>query len=801
MKFFKVALFAIVGVIGVVNSMAEPASDETFNLKQPDGSTVEVRLVGDEHFHVFETADGYILQKDALGYYAYADESGESSGIYARNAHERSSADVQFLAKLDPDAIFKKLLAEAPDENLLDYGLPRFAYPRIQRMPTPNLKLTKGDIRGIVVLVQFSDVKFASADPKATFNDFLNKEGYNENHNVGSVRDFFITNSMGEFRPTFDVYGPITVPNTREYYGGKSQSDRNYNGAREAFKQAVDTLLKRGEVDFSKYDNDNDKTVDFIYFIYAGIGASSSGVIETIWPHAGYIGNKSVGSGLRLNRYACSNEISGSAYKVDNRTTKMNGIATFAHEFSHVLGLPDLYDLGGNNPRKVPHSWDLMSNGSYNCPSNSDNVKSCAPPLYSAFERMSVGWMTAPIELNVNGPVRLIKIDSNVAYSVTNPENPNEMFLLEYRTRKKWDSGQTNSGMLIWHIDYVASVWSNKTINNNGDHMHVDIEEAWPETSKYAAASDPFPGSKKVTEFNKFIFWNGRDMNITLSDITESADKEYVTFNVTMTVTSSSSAESSSSEVSSSSQFESSSSVTKLSSSSAVSSSSSIGQESSSSTWWWLVSSSDAASSSSAAASSSSEMELSSSAGYSSSSEVSSSSQFEFSSSVTELSSSSAVSSSSFASSSSIEQESSSSTWWWLVSSSDAVSSSSVAASSSSELELSSSAEISSSSEQASSSSEEILSSSSEGTTFAAPVASPNRVQVSMHDGVIHMFTPVHGLKNVRIFSPNGQLLFENVMDGTECQFALPRHLGKQNIVLSVSQGKKSLFMGIVINR
>ena len=729
----------MVGVIGAVNSMAEPASDETFNLKQPDGSSVEVRLVGDEHFHVYETADGYILQKDVLGYYAYADESGESSGIYARNAHERTSSDAEFLAKLDPDAIFKKLRAEAPDEDFLDYGLPKFAYSRIQRLPTPNLKLTKGDIRGIVILVQFSDVKFASADPKATFNDFLNKEGYNENHNVGSVRDFFITNSMGEFHPTFDVYGPITVPGTREYYGGKSQSDRNYNGAREAFKQAVDTLLKRGEVNFATYDNDNDKTVDFVYFIYAGIGASSSGVIETIWPHAGYIGNKSVGNGLRMNRYACSNEISGSAYKVDNRTTKMNGIATFAHEFSHVLGLPDLYDLGGKNTRKVPHSWDLMSNGSYNCPSNSDNVKSCAPPLYSAFERMSVGWMAAPIELNVNGPVRLIKIDSNVAYSVTNPDNPNEMFLLEYRTRKKWDSGQINSGMLIWHIDYDASVWSSKTINNDGDHMHVDIEEAWPETSKYAAASDPFPGSKKVTEFNQFIFWDGRDMNIKLSDITESADKEYVTFNVTMTVTSSSSAESSSSS--------------ELSSSSAVSSSS-ILQESSSSE------------------------PVSSSAEFSSSSEVSSSSQIESSSSVMEFSSSSAVSSTSFASSSSIGQESSSSEWI-----------------------LSSSADISSSSEQASSSSEEIMSSSSEGWTFAASIATPNRVQVAMHDGIIQMFTPVQGLKNVRIFSPNGQILFENVMDGTECQFALPRHLGKQNVILSVSQGKKSLFMGMIISR
>ena len=723
----------MVGAIGAVNCIAEPASDETFNLKQPDGSTVEVRLVGDEHFHVFETADGYILQKDVLGYYAYANESGESSGIYARNEHERSSADVQFLAKLDPDAIFKKLRADAPDEDLLEYGLPKFAYPRIQKLPTPNLKLTKGDIRGIVILVQFSDIKFASADPKATYNDFLNKEGYNENHNVGSVRDYFIENSMGEYRPTFEVYGPVTVPGTREYYGGKSQSDKNYNGAKEAFKQAVDTLVKRGEVDFSKYDNDKDKAVDFVFFIYAGIGASSSGVIETIWPHAGYIGNISVGNGIRINRYACSNEISGSAYKVDNKTTKMNGIATFVHEFSHILGLPDLYDLGGKNPRKVPHSWDLMSNGSYNCPSNSDNVKSCAPPLYSAFERMSVGWMTSPIELNVNGPVRLIKIDSNVAYSVTNPENPNEMFLLEYRTRKKWDSGQINSGMLIWHIDYVASVWSNKTINNDGDHMYVDIEEAAPETSKYAAASDPFPGSKKVTEFNKFIFWNGRDMNITLSDITESADKEYVTFNVSMTVTSSSSAESSSSS--------------ELSSSSAISSSS-ILQESSSSEW------------------------VSSSAIASSSSEPESSSSF-------------AVSSSSFASSSSIGQVSSSSEW--NLSSFADISSSSETVSSSSELE--------------SSSSEEIYSSSSEGWIFAAAGTSPSAAHIALLGNVIHVSTPVMGLKNIRMFSPNGQLLFEKIMDGTECQFAVPHHLGKQNVILSVSQGKKSLFMGMMISR
>ena len=92
-----------------VQCFAVPASDETFFLKQPDGTSIEVRQRGDDRFHVLETADGYILQKDVLGYYAYADETGESSGIYARNALDRSETDMHFLARLDPETIFEKL--------------------------------------------------------------------------------------------------------------------------------------------------------------------------------------------------------------------------------------------------------------------------------------------------------------------------------------------------------------------------------------------------------------------------------------------------------------------------------------------------------------------------------------------------------------------------------------------------------------------------------------------------------------------------------------------------------------------
>ena len=80
---------------------ANPASSVTFPVKQPDGTVLEVRQKGNEWFHVLETSDGYILQKDALGFYAYADENGNSSGIYAKNAGERSGVDALFLSNLN----------------------------------------------------------------------------------------------------------------------------------------------------------------------------------------------------------------------------------------------------------------------------------------------------------------------------------------------------------------------------------------------------------------------------------------------------------------------------------------------------------------------------------------------------------------------------------------------------------------------------------------------------------------------------------------------------------------------------
>lgn len=541
------------------------------------------------------------------------------------------------------------------------YGMAGYSFesPIVRRMPKPDAKLTQGDVRGLVVLVEFADVRFKSADPVSQFTDYLNKEGYNEYHNVGSVGDYFIKNSMGKFRPTFDVYGPITLSENKDYY--------NVDSAKQVISLALDSLDNRNEVDFFKYDNDGDGAVDFLMVFYAGIDGREFMLTNTLSSHAGYLGVKNVklsgkklgDSGLYVNRYSFINEISGSAYKHDNSTSILTEIGLIIHEFSHVLGLPDLYVGRGSF---FPGTWSVMQSGGYNC--SPEYEQGCVPPLYSAFERISLGWLT-PTEIKSSGPIRLNKLDDNVAYSITNPENPNEIYLLEYRTNKDWDVGQENSGMLIWHIDYVDSIWGG-FVNGNANHRHVDIIKASKNILEFSddrsTPFDVFPGEGNVTEFNKFVFWDGLDMNITLSDITESPDKEYVTFNVTM-------GEPFMRELSSSSSFD----------------------------------------------------------PYGSKNPSSSSSR------ATPYS-------------------------WPGFSVMFPISTSSIK--------------------------------TSRKTLQQAYVISQN--------GIVNITTSLPGTKNVRMFSLNGQLLFETFMDGSELQVQWPKHLGKQKTVLSVTQGNVNLFMGVV---
>lgn len=499
-----------------------PAPEQIYEDKQPDGTSIFITKRGDERFHYLESSDGYPMVRDQKGSLRYVDENGKPSAKKPVKKEEAlRKLRQQVVNPIDPHAEAKL------DSAYME--LPSATAP--QRMPAINPNLKSGEKNALVILVQFKDIKFSAEEPQALFDSLLNQESYNNNNNAGSARDYFIDNSKGIFRPHFDVVGPITLSKTNYANYGEG-SPYGTAGAQIALMEALDTLISH-KFDFSKYDNNGDRYLDFVHMIFAGFGAHDSNQDSAIWPHKWIFGSAYRVSNfprkLYVEPYACSAELDGYSNKMDSSARRTSGVGQFLHEFSHLLGLQDLYS--NNSSIYTPSTWDIMDAGAYDRLSIRD-VAGTIPPNYSAFERLSLGWIT-PTELNVKGTVQLSSIQNNVALRVTDSRNSDEFFLMEYRSLTGWDKALPYHGMLIWHIDYQKTVWDSARVNTT-PHQYIDIEEAAGDGSSTNRAKIPFPGTARVTKFNKFVTWDSTDLNVSLSGITESRSYSYVTFKVDM---------------------------------------------------------------------------------------------------------------------------------------------------------------------------------------------------------------------------------------------------------------------------
>ena len=74
-----------------------------------------------------------------------------------------------------------------------------------------------GERKGLVILAQFTDLKFQHT--AADYEAFFNAPGYSQNNCSGSVRDYFLSQSYGQFSLDFDVLGPVTLSKSYSYYG------------------------------------------------------------------------------------------------------------------------------------------------------------------------------------------------------------------------------------------------------------------------------------------------------------------------------------------------------------------------------------------------------------------------------------------------------------------------------------------------------------------------------------------------------------------------------------------------------
>ena len=348
--------------------------------------------------------------------------------------------------------------------------------------------------RGAVILVSFSDLDFEATNAEMT--EWAMGENYTYNGATGSIHKYFMDQSWGQYDLQIDVVGPVKVSKQMSYYG---QND--YNGddkhADELVVEACKLAHDQG-IDFSKYDFNNDTCVDWVVILYAGYGEASNAPANTIWPHQyelRYTGKSFKLDGKKIDHYCCLNE-------KEYSTQKRDGIGTFCHEFSHVMGLPDFYATTQDASHRTLGSWDIMDYGSYN---NNGNT----PPNYSAYERWFMGWFQ-PRLVNQDASVILPPMveTAGAVYMTENGDaisdiltpSPNTFYMFENRKHTGWDKYLKGSGLMITKIKWSASKWKNNTVNNYANSMGVDLIEARTNTSSSSDKStDLYPVG--ATEF------------------------------------------------------------------------------------------------------------------------------------------------------------------------------------------------------------------------------------------------------------------------------------------------------------
>lgn len=377
---------------------------------------------------------------------------------------------------------------------------------------------SKGDFKGLVILVEFSDVKFTISNPKQRFRAMLNHKGYSYQGSHGSVRDYFISNSDSLFFPMFKVVGPVKLNKPMSYYGTNGTSGAEIH-ASELIMDAC--KLVSSQVKFSDYDTNNDGMVDMAYVFFSSFCENENqSHKEYIWSHAGNITDSClVLDNVTIGRYACSSEYIGE-YTADN--PPMATIGTFCHEFGHVLGLPDFYNtLSGTG--LTLGSLSIMDRGNY-----LDNGR--CPVGYSAFEREYCGWLDVPI-LERSDSVTLVPVNQMLmvgkelrAFKIAIP-NSQEYYYIENRQSAGWDRFLPGKGMLIYHVDRSDErAWDQNEVNTNYAHPYYQIIRSGGKyTTDYQKI--PFPGKNKVTSFISPPLWNGEYANFELRDINEQGEK------------------------------------------------------------------------------------------------------------------------------------------------------------------------------------------------------------------------------------------------------------------------------------
>jgi len=367
-----------------------------------------------------------------------------------------------------------------------------------QPNPNPPLRLGKkstsgGDtLKPIVICVDFDDNQYTYETSK--FDTLLFSKGFA--FPTGSMRDYYLENSYGKLDLVGGATGWYRMPDDYSYYayGGYGYLGSYPHNAQRLAEDAVNAADPY--VDFSDYDYDGDGSVDALIIVHAGPGAEETADPDDIWSHNWSMIYTLHKDGVSLRDYNMDPETHlGGA---------LNDMGVFAHEFGHILGLPDLYDRYYSS--EGLGRWSIMASGSWN-----NNGRT--PAHLDAWCKKKLGWVNVTQLSSNQINVEILQAETSpVSYQLWTPGGGgSEYFLVENRQKTGFDQSLPGEGLLIYHVD--EGVGSNDNEWCPGDpaypHYKVALEQADGEfrlegcynKPNEGDAGDPFPGY-----YNKQVF-------------------------------------------------------------------------------------------------------------------------------------------------------------------------------------------------------------------------------------------------------------------------------------------------------
>jgi M6 family metalloprotease-like protein len=466
--FIKKILIALT-ICGIhISTVSAPYNGDSFELEQPDGSTVPVLVWGDEYFQHVENLDGYTLVRNKeTGWICYANLSDDSSELVPTDSIYRFSSSLKKSLSGNTDSSEQPKHLNISREHRLKYheqirsslqehSTDATTVPLPSPAPQPDEDLgtimslqgvtpTTGNFTGLTILIDFSD-KTATI-PVDSIENFVNKQNYTGYGNNGSVRDYFYDVSGGKVDYKNILFGYYRAKQPKTYYDNSNSSFGTK--AQELITEALNNL-KTKNFDFSQLSADSRKRIYAVNVLYAG--SPAMGWSEGLWPHQGTISSFSA-NGYYVNKYQMS-----------NIGTSLN-IGTFCHENGHLLfKWPDLYDYGGESAG--------VGNFCIMCGTNAKN-----PARPCAYLRDYSGWdVVTDITDIVSGTIFSTIPNTNTSFMFRNKSNSSEMFYIEGARRTGRNKTIPDSGLMIWHVDRKGS--NNSEQRTSSSHYLVSLEQA-----------------------------------------------------------------------------------------------------------------------------------------------------------------------------------------------------------------------------------------------------------------------------------------------------------------------------------